>query len=72
MHAPTPSLASVETSQSWTVAVAALAIMGLVFGAGTFYLLRLMRKPPGPSEPDIEKGVPTRAAGITPAPALGS
>ncbi|RPH74406.1 MAG: cytochrome ubiquinol oxidase subunit I, partial [Candidatus Rokuibacteriota bacterium] len=43
----------------------------LVFGAGTFYLLRLMGKPPEPGEPDMEKGVPTRAAGITPAPALG-
>ncbi len=29
-----PSLASVETRQSWIVAVAALSIMGLVFGAG--------------------------------------
>jgi MFS family permease len=34
MHAPMPSLASVETRQSWVVAVAALSIMGLVFGAG--------------------------------------
>ena len=34
MHAPMPSLASVETRQSWIVAVAALSIMGLVFGAG--------------------------------------
>jgi cytochrome d ubiquinol oxidase subunit I len=42
----------------------------LVFGAGTYYILRLMRRPPGISEPDIERGVPTHAAGITPAPAL--
>jgi MFS family permease len=34
MHAPMPSVASVETRQSWIVAVAALSIMGLVFGAG--------------------------------------
>ncbi len=50
--------------------VAFIVVYFLVFGAGTFYLLRLMRKPPELSEPDIERGVPTRAAGITPAPAL--
>jgi cytochrome d ubiquinol oxidase subunit I len=51
--------------------VAFIIVYFLVFGAGTFYLLRLMRKPPDLSEPDIEKGIPTRAAGITPAQALG-
>ena len=51
--------------------VAFIVVYFLVFGAGVFYILRLMRKPPEPSEPDMEKGVPTRAAGITPAPALG-
>lgn len=34
MHAPVSTAASVETRQSWIVAVVALAIMGLVFGAG--------------------------------------
>jgi MFS family permease len=34
MHAPVPPISSVETKQSWIVAVVALAIMGLVFGAG--------------------------------------
>jgi cytochrome d ubiquinol oxidase subunit I len=39
-----------------------------VFGAGVFYLLRLMRRPPeAPS--DIGELGPTRAAGITPGPA---
>jgi cytochrome d ubiquinol oxidase subunit I len=51
--------------------VAFIIVYFLVFGAGTFYLLRLMGKPPEPHEPDIEKGVPARAAGITPLPALG-
>ena len=41
-----------------------------VFGIGTYYQLRLMAKPPLPHEPDSEAGKPTRAAGITPAPAL--
>ena len=51
--------------------VAFIVVYFLVFGAGTFYILRLMARPPEPGEPDIEKGLPTRAAGITPAPALG-
>jgi cytochrome d ubiquinol oxidase subunit I len=51
--------------------VAFIVVYFLVFGAGTFYILRLMGKPPEPGEPDIEKGHPTRAAGITPAPGLG-
>src|SRR5262245_14807118 len=50
--------------------IAFIVVYFLVFGAGTFYILRLMRRPPGPAEPDIERGVPTHAAGITPAPAL--
>ena len=51
--------------------IAFIIVYFFVFGAGTFYLLRLMGRPPDLSEPDIEKGMPTRAAGITPAPALG-
>jgi cytochrome bd ubiquinol oxidase subunit I len=41
-----------------------------VFGAGIFYLLRMMRKPPQLSEPDPRAGVPMRSAGITPATAM--
>jgi cytochrome d ubiquinol oxidase subunit I len=40
------------------------------FGAGTLYLLRLMAKPPEPGEPEPPH-LPQRAAGITPAPAIG-
>jgi cytochrome d ubiquinol oxidase subunit I len=36
------------------------------------YILRLMRHPPQPDEPDIEPGAPVRAAGITPAPSLAA
>ena len=36
------------------------------FGAGTYYLLRLMAKPPEPGESE-PPNVPQRAAGITPA-----
>jgi cytochrome d ubiquinol oxidase subunit I len=37
----------------------------LVFGAGVFYLLRLMRRPPEVADHELERA-PTRAAGITP------
>ncbi len=50
--------------------LAAFAIVYfLVFGAGAYYLLRLMAKPPqaGESEPP---SIPQRAAGVTPAPAV--
>jgi cytochrome bd ubiquinol oxidase subunit I len=52
--------------------LAFIVVYFLVFGAGTFYLLRMMSRPPDLSEPDIETGMPARAAGITPAAALGS
>src|SRR5580692_1014138 len=41
-----------------------------VFGAGIFYLVRMVAKPPQLSEPEPEAGVPMRSAGITPAAAL--
>jgi cytochrome d ubiquinol oxidase subunit I len=41
-----------------------------VFGAGIFYLLRMMGTPPHTHEAELEIAVPTRSAGITPAAAL--
>jgi cytochrome d ubiquinol oxidase subunit I len=41
-----------------------------VFGAGIFYLLRMVGTPPQLHEPAPEAGVPMRAAGITPDAAL--
>ena len=41
-----------------------------VFGAGLFYLLRLMSTPPHAREPGLRRGEPTRAAGLLPGPAL--
>ena len=41
----------------------------IVFGAGTYYLLRLMAKAPAPHETE-PAATPQRAAGITPASAL--
>src|SRR5215510_1539833 len=47
-----------------------LVVYCTVFGAGSFYILRLMRQAPQLDEPDIDKDMPQRAAGITPAPVL--
>jgi cytochrome d ubiquinol oxidase subunit I len=41
----------------------------IVFGAGTYYLLRLMAKAPAPHESE-PASTPQRATGFTPAPAL--
>ncbi|MBO9724122.1 MAG: cytochrome ubiquinol oxidase subunit I [Novosphingobium sp.] len=41
----------------------------IVFGSGTYYLLRLMAKAPAPHETE-PAATPQRAAGITPAPAF--
>jgi len=65
------SVSPIEVPAVAASLIAFIVVYFLVFGAGTFYILRLMGKPPEPGEPDIEKGLPTRAAGITPAPALG-
>jgi len=43
-----------------------------VFGAGTFYAIRLMLRIPDPSMPDEHEEQPSRAAGIMPGPVLAS
>jgi len=44
-----------------------VAVYLVVFGAGLFYLLRLMGRTPGAGEGGVEPEGPLRAAGITPA-----
>ena len=41
-----------------------------VFGAGLFYILRLMKAPPHSGELGPEPGIPTPAAGLMPGPAM--
>jgi len=52
--------------------VAFIVVYFTVFGAGVYYILRLMAHTPRREEPDIEPGMPVRAAGVTPAPALAT
>jgi cytochrome bd ubiquinol oxidase subunit I len=41
----------------------------VVFGIGTWYILKLMSHPPHPGEPQ-PASAPIRSAGITPAPSM--
>ncbi len=54
-----------------TSLAAFVVIYTIVFGAGIFYLLHLMRHAPQPVEPELAH-IPIRTAGITPAAALES
>jgi cytochrome d ubiquinol oxidase subunit I len=62
------SLAPVAAPAVAASLIAFIVVYFFVFGAGTFYLLRLMNRLPG-STGDDESG-PTRAAGITPGPQI--
>jgi cytochrome d ubiquinol oxidase subunit I len=50
--------------------IAFIVVYFALFGAGTFYILRLMNKPPHPHEPGLDPDEPIRAGGIMPAPAM--
>jgi cytochrome d ubiquinol oxidase subunit I len=60
------SLSAVDASMVGTSLVAFIVVYFIVFGAGTFYLFRLMRRPPETGGAALDDG-PTRAAGLTPA-----
>ncbi len=53
-----------------TSLLAFICVYFVVFGAGIFYILRLMNQPPHHDEPGPSEAVPARAAGITPAPVV--
>jgi cytochrome d ubiquinol oxidase subunit I len=51
--------------------IAFVLVYCVIFGAGTYYILRLMSRPPETGDDaDVEALGPTRAAGITPAPSV--
>lgn len=62
------SLAPVAAPAVGASLLAFIMVYAFVFGAGTFYILRLMNRLPGTMDDD--EGGPTRAAGITPAAQL--
>ncbi len=63
------SVAPLETPAVASSLVAFVVVYFAVFGAGLYYILRLMNRTPE-IPPSIEEIGPTRAAGITPAPAV--
>ncbi len=59
------SLSPIDAPAVGASLIAFVIVYFIVFGAGIFYLLRLMGRPPSGDQGELEKA-PTRAAGITP------
>ena len=63
------SLAPVAAPAVAASLIAFIIVYFFVFGAGTFYLLRMMKKVPGTPKLGLNDG-PIRSAGLTPAPQI--
>jgi cytochrome d ubiquinol oxidase subunit I len=63
------SISPVDAAAIGSSLLAFVLIYLAVFGAGSFYMLRLMLKRPELLEPRLPRGEPTRAAGLMPGPA---
>jgi cytochrome bd ubiquinol oxidase subunit I len=66
------SVSPIDTQAVAASLIAFIVVYFAVFGTGVLYILRLMAHTPQPDEPDIEPGMPMRAAGVTPALAGGA
>jgi cytochrome d ubiquinol oxidase subunit I len=64
------SVSSVDAAAVGASLIAFILVYFAVFGAGTFYMLRLMAKPPKLAEPGLDPGAPVRAGGLMPGPAM--
>ncbi|MFO1407256.1 MAG: cytochrome ubiquinol oxidase subunit I [Steroidobacteraceae bacterium] len=64
------SASSVAAEAVGASLVAFVVVYFTVFGAGAFYMLRLMSRPPTPSEDELSASLPLRASGLMPAPVL--
>jgi cytochrome d ubiquinol oxidase subunit I len=64
------SVAPIDAQAVAASLVAFILVYFTVFGAGLFYILRLMAHTPQIEEPDIDRHKPLRAAGVMPGPAL--
>jgi cytochrome d ubiquinol oxidase subunit I len=65
------SVSSVDAAAVGTSLVAFIVVYFAVFGAGAFYMLRLLHKAPALAEPDLDPGEPLRASGLMPGPVMG-
>jgi len=66
------SVSPLEAPAVATSLLAFICVYFIVFGAGVYYILRLMSQPPHHGETGPDTAVPARAAGITPAPAVAA
>jgi len=66
------SAAPVDAAAVGASLIAFILVYFTVFGAGVFYILRLMARPPLRDESDSPSDAHLRSAGIVPAPALDS
>jgi cytochrome bd ubiquinol oxidase subunit I len=64
------SSSSIDAAAVGTSLVAFIVVYFPLFGAGMFYILRLINKPPHPGETGLPVDEPVRAGGIMPAPAM--
>lgn len=64
------SASAIDAAAVGTSLVAFIVAYFTLFGAGMFYILRLMNKPPHPGEPGLPTDEPVRAGGILPALAM--
>jgi cytochrome d ubiquinol oxidase subunit I len=66
------SVSSVEAEAVASSLVAFVVVYFAVFGAGVFYMLRLMGQPPQPSEPELPPHEPIHAQGLMPGPVIAT
>ncbi|MEO3471327.1 cytochrome ubiquinol oxidase subunit I [Roseomonas sp. CAU 1739] len=66
------SVSPIDAAAVGASLIAFIVVYFALFGSGTFYVLRLMNKPPEHDEPGLPHDEPIRAAGIVPAPAMPS
>jgi len=64
------SVSAIDAAAVGASLVAFVVVYFAIFGAGTFYIVRLMRRPPALAEPDLPADEPIRAAGLMPGPVL--
>jgi cytochrome d ubiquinol oxidase subunit I len=64
------SVSAIDAAAVGASLVAFIVVYFALFGAGTFYILRLMNHSPHPGEPGLPPEQPVRASGIMPGPAM--
>lgn len=66
------SVSPLQAPAVGTSLVAFILVYFALFGSGTFYIMRLMNRPPEAGEGGLSPHEPVRAGGFTPAPAMES